>query len=145
MLGEPSGKPLASSLGSDQAGLAREVRILFETLQSGEVDRLTDAAARTEKDAYGVDDASFRAALMALAFLLSLCSTSDAFIAATLDKFTVAARLAFLVFGPMMDIKLVFLYQTVLRKRFIFYLAIGLFLGIGLLSLLAEAVYFPSP
>lgn len=56
-------------------------------------------------------------ALMVLAFILSLCSTSDAFIAATLDKFTYGAKLAFLVFGPMLDLKLLFLYQTVLRKN----------------------------
>ncbi len=71
------------------------------------------------------------AALMMLAFVLSLCSTSDAFVAATLDKFFWSAKLAFLTFGPMMDMKLIFLYQTVLRKRFIFLLAAGLFLGIG--------------
>lgn len=71
------------------------------------------------------------AALMALAFILSLCSTSDAFIAATLDKFTWGAKLAFLTYGPMMDVKLIFLYQTVLRKNFIISLAIGLFVAIG--------------
>ena len=71
------------------------------------------------------------AALMALAFVLSLCSTSDAFVAAALDKFSWGAKLAFLTFGPMMDMKLIFLYQTVLRKRFILLLAIGLFLAIG--------------
>ena len=71
------------------------------------------------------------AALMVLAFVLSLCSTSDAFIAATLDKFAWGAKLAFLTFGPMMDVKLIFLYQTVLRKRFIVLLALGLFLAIG--------------
>jgi len=72
------------------------------------------------------------AALMALAFILSLCSTSDAFIAATLDKFTWGAKLAFLTFGPMMDVKLIFLYQTVLKRRFIILLALGLFITIGL-------------
>ncbi len=75
------------------------------------------------------------AALMALAFILSLCSTSDAFIAATLDKFSWGAKLAFLTFGPMMDVKLLFLYQTVLRKRFILLLALGLFLSIGGISI----------
>jgi uncharacterized membrane protein YraQ (UPF0718 family) len=71
------------------------------------------------------------AALMALAFILSLCSTSDAFIAATLDKFTYGAKLAFLVFGPMLDLKLLFLYQTVLRRKFIVWMALGLFVAIG--------------
>ena len=77
------------------------------------------------------------AALMVLAFILSLCSTSDAFIAATLDKFTYGAKLAFLTFGPMLDLKLVFLYQTVLRRKFIFWMSVFLFVSIG-----AAAVVF---
>lgn len=84
------------------------------------------------------------AALMALAFVLSLCSTSDAFIAATLDKFSWGAKLAFLTFGPMMDVKLLFLYQTVLNKRFIFWLAIGLFFSIGGISIFWQQLIFQS-
>ncbi len=76
-------------------------------------------------------------ALMVLAFILSLCSTSDAFIAATLDKFTYGAKLAFLVLGPMLDLKLLFLYQTVLRKKFILWMAVGLFI-----TILLGAYYF---
>ncbi|MCH7227680.1 permease [Haloferula sp. A504] len=74
-------------------------------------------------------------ALMVLAFVLSLCSTSDAFIAATLHKFSWGAKLAFLTYGPMMDVKLIFLYQTVLKRRFIVMLAIGLFVAIGLAAI----------
>jgi uncharacterized protein len=81
-------------------------------------------------------------ALMVLAFVLSLCSTSDAFIAATLDKFTYGAKLAFLVFGPMLDVKLLFLYQTVLKKRFILWLALGLFVVIGAAAIAWQAVIF---
>jgi uncharacterized membrane protein YraQ (UPF0718 family) len=80
------------------------------------------------------------AALMVLAFVLSLCSTSDAFIAATLDKFSWGAKLAFLTFGPMMDVKLLFLYQTVLRKRFIIYLLLGLFISIGAASIFWQEI-----
>lgn len=74
-------------------------------------------------------------ALMALAFILSLCSTSDAFIAATLDKFTYGAKLAFMVFGPMLDLKLLFLYQTVLNKKFILWMSVGLFVTIAIASI----------
>jgi uncharacterized membrane protein YraQ (UPF0718 family) len=80
------------------------------------------------------------AALMALAFILSLCSTSDAFIAATLDKFSWGAKLAFLTFGPMMDVKLLFLYQTVMTKRFIAVLAIALFFVIGAISIVWQHI-----
>lgn len=78
------------------------------------------------------------AALMALAFILSLCSTSDAFIAATLAKFTWGAKLAFLVFGPMMDVKLIFLYQTVLKKKFIMGMAVSVFVVIWLVTVAWE-------
>ena len=84
------------------------------------------------------------AALMALAFILSLCSTSDAFIAATLAKFTWGAKLAFLVFGPMLDVKLLFLYQTVLRKKFILYLSASIFIVIWLVAIAVQKWLIPS-
>jgi hypothetical protein len=71
--------------------------------------------------------------MMALAFVLSLCSTSDAFIAANFPV-SQAAKLAFLVYGPMMDVKLTFMYLSVFRGKFVALLAIGLFVVIGLLS-----------
>jgi len=70
---------------------------------------------------------------MGLASVLSVCSTTDAFIAATLTTFPMAAKLAFLVFGPMLDFKLLFLYGAAFSKRFIILLALGLLVVIGLL------------
>ncbi|MEI8233614.1 MAG: permease [Verrucomicrobiota bacterium] len=71
--------------------------------------------------------------MMILALLLSLCSTSDAFIAASFVGFPMAAKLAFMVFGPMMDVKLLFMYGLVFRKRFTLPFALALFLLIGVL------------
>lgn len=51
---------------------------------------------------------------MALAFVSSLCSEADAFIAAGMHGFALSALLAFLVFGPMCDIKLLLMLRTVL-------------------------------
>jgi hypothetical protein len=45
-------------------------------------------------------------ALALLAVLLSICSEADAFVAASLTQFSLTARLAFLVVGPMVDLKL---------------------------------------
>ena len=73
--------------------------------------------------------------MMVLALSLSLCSTSDAFIAANFLVFPVTAKLAFMVFGPMMDMKLLFMYGLVFKKRFTLSFAAGLFVFIGLLSL----------
>lgn len=74
-------------------------------------------------------------AMMGLRFMLALCSTSDAFIAASFVSFPVAAKLAFLVFGAMFDLKLLFLYQLVFKRRFVLLLAIGLFITVLVVSL----------
>jgi uncharacterized membrane protein YraQ (UPF0718 family) len=58
-------------------------------------------------------------AMMALAFVLSLCSESDAFVAASFVQFGVGAQLAFLVFGPMVDTKLGFLYSATFTRGFL--------------------------
>ncbi len=71
--------------------------------------------------------------MMGLAVILSLCSTSDAFIAATFVAFPAVAKLAFLVLGPMFDLKLLFIYSAVFKKRFVAGLAVGLFVLIGLI------------
>lgn len=63
--------------------------------------------------------------LMVCAVVLSLCSTSDAFIAATLTQFPFVSKLAFLVFGPVFDLKLAFMYNAVFRTRFVALLALG--------------------
>lgn len=58
-------------------------------------------------------------AMMTLAGILSLCSQSDAFVAASFVQFGPAAQLAFLVFGPMVDAKLGFLYAGTFSKGFV--------------------------
>ena len=55
--------------------------------------------------------------MMAIALVLTLCSTSDAFIAATFVSFPIFARMAFMVFGPMFDLKLFFLYSPHTRRQ----------------------------
>jgi len=54
-------------------------------------------------------------AMMLLAILLSVCSEADAFIAAAFSTFPAAARLAFVAIGPMVDLKLVFMYAAVFK------------------------------
>lgn len=64
-------------------------------------------------------------AMMTLAGLLSLCSESDAFVAASFVQFGPAAQLAFLVFGPMVDTKLGFLYAGTFSRGFVRTVIIG--------------------
>jgi uncharacterized membrane protein YraQ (UPF0718 family) len=57
-------------------------------------------------------------ALALLAVLLSICSEADAFVAASLSQFSLTARLAFLVVGPMVDLKLISMQAGVFGRRF---------------------------
>lgn len=61
--------------------------------------------------------------MVGLAVLLSICSTVDAFVAlGFVGTFSPGAILAFLVFGPMVDIKSVLMYVRVFRPRPVLYL-----------------------
>ncbi len=57
--------------------------------------------------------------LMAVAYVLSLCSEADAFIAASFTSFSPGAQLAFLVLGPIVDMKLTVLYGATFRGWFV--------------------------
>ena len=58
--------------------------------------------------------------LMLLSFLLSLCSEADAFIGSSLlSSFGLAPVLAFLVIGPMLDVKNLLMMKNYLKTRFI--------------------------
>lgn len=76
--------------------------------------------------------------MMALAAILSVCSTVDAFVAlAYAGTFTDGSLVAFLVFGPMIDIKSLLLMLTVFSARTIILVAslvteAVLLIGIGL-------------
>lgn len=76
--------------------------------------------------------------MLALAFVLSVCSTVDAFVAlAFVGTFTPASILVFLVFGPMVDIKSTTMFLGVFQRRTVLYLvllpmAMALLLGVYL-------------
>jgi uncharacterized membrane protein YraQ (UPF0718 family) len=65
--------------------------------------------------------------MMVLAAALSLCSESDAFVAASFVQFGPSSQLAFLVSGPMVDAKLVTLYAGTFRRGFVRALVVGVF------------------
>ena len=81
-------------------------------------------------------------ALCALAFVLSVCSTVDAFLALSfVNTFTSGSIIAFLVFGPMVDIKSTLMFLGVFRRKVVVYLfvlpllaaiMIGLFINLNL-------------
>ena len=64
-----------------------------------------------------------------LAFILSVCSTVDAFLAlAFAATFTTGSILSFLTFGPMVDIKSMLMFTGVFRQRVVIYLVVLPFL-----------------
>jgi uncharacterized membrane protein YraQ (UPF0718 family) len=80
-------------------------------------------------------------ALMGLAFMLSLCSEADAFVATSFTAFPLGAQLGFLVLGPIADVKLAVLYEATFRRGFVVAL---LFLAVPLIlagSLVFGAVF----
>lgn len=58
-------------------------------------------------------------AMMLMAVLMCLCSEADAFVAASFTKMHISAKLAFLVLGPMLDLKLLMMYTRVFKPRLI--------------------------
>jgi uncharacterized membrane protein YraQ (UPF0718 family) len=57
------------------------------------------------------------AGMMAMAFVMSLCSEVDAFVAAAFGQFSFAGRLAFLVFGPMLSLRMAAMYLEAFPRR----------------------------
>ena len=57
-------------------------------------------------------------ALAGLAVVMAICSEADAFIAASLTQFSLSARLAFMVVGPMVDVKLIALQAGTFGRSF---------------------------
>ncbi|WP_406263170.1 permease [Streptomyces sp. NBC_00191] len=79
-------------------------------------------------------------ALAILAVLLSICSEADAFVAASLSQFSLTARLAFLVVGPMIDLKLFAMQAATFGRGFALRFAPATFTLAVLISALVGAV-----
>ena len=63
--------------------------------------------------------------MMLMAFLLSLCSSSDAVVARSLSgTLNFIPTLGFLVYGPMMDVKNMIMLHGYFKKSFIIRLAV---------------------
>ncbi|MEJ9306841.1 permease, partial [Priestia megaterium] len=75
--------------------------------------------------------------MMGLSYILSLCSSADAFIASSFrSTFNDSAVIAFLVFGPMFDIKNTLMMLSQFKTKFVFSLFIYVFILVLVLSLL---------
>ncbi len=79
-------------------------------------------------------------ALAGLAVILSICSEADAFVAASLTEFSWTAKLAFLVVGPMIDIKLFAMQIGSFGRQFAFRFAPATFVVAVLVSVAVGAL-----
>lgn len=80
-------------------------------------------------------------AMMGVAVLLCLCSEADAFVAASFTTLAPAAKLAFLVLGPMLDLKLYLMYTRVFRPRLIWTIIPAVVLQVFLLMTLVHFLW----
>jgi hypothetical protein len=83
--------------------------------------------------------------MMGLAVVMCLCSEADAFVAASFTEMTLSSKLAFLVLGPMLDLKLLLMYTRVFRPRLIAVIVTCTVSQVFLYSLLVHALYKPVP
>ncbi|MFQ6389480.1 permease [Priestia aryabhattai] len=85
----------------------------------------------------GQGDVSSNAVMMGLAYVLSLCSSADAFIASSFrSTFTDSAIISFLVFGPMFDIKNTLMMLSQFKTKFVFTLLAYVFILVLIVSIL---------
>lgn len=118
-------KPLSYKLNLMLDAMLQEIRELGGVLILGSA----IAAAvqvfipREAVVALGQGPVSSIVAMMLLAAIVSICSTVDAFFALSFSStFTTGSLLAFLVFGPMIDLKGIGLMLAIFKPRAVFYL-----------------------
>lgn len=77
--------------------------------------------------------------MMSTAYVIALCSEADAFVArAFLNIFTNPSIMAFLILGPMIDVKNTFIMLSTFKKRFVVVLILLIFSGCFIATYLLE-------
>ena len=78
---------------------------------------------------------------MLFAYLLSLCSTSDSFIGKSLiNSFTKSSVVAYLLLGPMIDVKNTIVLVGNFKKKFTIYLIVLIFVVVFIISSLVVGI-----
>ncbi|MGB7085224.1 MAG: permease, partial [Phormidesmis sp.] len=118
-------QPVASKLSLAVENMVRELRELGAVLVLGSAIAATVQVAIPRELILGLGQGMVSSilAMMILAAVVSICSTVDSFFALSFAAtFTSGSLLAFLVFGPMIDLKNIGLLLTVFKGRAVFYL-----------------------
>ncbi|MGJ5674190.1 MAG: permease [Nostochopsis sp.] len=121
----PQNKPLGAKLQLVLENTVQELRELGAILVIGSAIAATIQvlAPRELILSLGSGPISSITTMLLLATVVSICSTVDSFFALSFaSAFTSGSLLAFLVFGPMVDLKGIGLMLTILKPRAIFYL-----------------------
>lgn len=96
--------------------------LLFGALIASSLQVLVSRSALV---AIGSESVSAYPFMMGLAYVLSLCSTSDAFVAASFNNiFAKGPLLAFMVLGPMLDFKSTLMLLSAFKIRFVLLLMV---------------------
>jgi uncharacterized membrane protein YraQ (UPF0718 family) len=99
--------------------------------------------ARESLVSVGQDGLGSHLFMMGFAYILSLCSTSDAFVASSfVNTFTTGSLLTFLVFGPMLDFKGTLMLLSVFKTKFVLILTGLIVITVLVGSLLFERLFF---
>jgi uncharacterized membrane protein YraQ (UPF0718 family) len=98
--------------------------------------------ARESLVSIGHDGLGSHLFMMGFAYILSLCSTSDAFVASSfVNTFTTGSLLTFLVFGPMLDFKGTLMLLSVFKTKFVLLLTGLIVVTVLVCSLLFERLF----
>jgi uncharacterized protein len=123
--GSITSKPMKDRLRLFLENTVQELRELGAVLVVGSAIAATlqVAVPREIILSLGQDPITSIVAMMVLAAVVSICSTVDSFFALSFaSAFTSASLLAFLVFGPMIDLKAIGLMLSIFKARAVFYL-----------------------
>ena len=121
----PAAEPLARRVGAAIGAAADDLFDVGRYLVAGSLLAAGLQALVPQEAILGVGSGAVSSVLVlsVLAFVISVCSTVDAFVALSfVGTFTPASILAFLVFGPMVDIKSSLMFASIFRPRIVFYL-----------------------
>jgi len=112
----PEGRPLAVLLATAQHDLLQAGGFLI--IGAATAATLQTVVPRSVLDTVSGAGPLAIVALAALAVMMAICSEADAFVAASLTQFSLSARLAFMVVGPMVDVKLIALQAGTFGRAF---------------------------
>lgn len=86
--------------------------------------------------AYGQGPVSSHLLMSGFAYLLSICSTSDAFVASSfVNTFSAGSLITFLVLGPMLDLKGTLMLLSAFKAKFVLTLAVAILATVLLFSI----------